>query len=78
MLEQLNWNKIHCGKITADEIQMYVKDKHWQAVRKMMKGASLETKFNMLENYLEACRNKRYAQVQVTNYINALKRGGMI
>ena len=72
------WEALHCGNITTKEIKQWVGDKDWQEVRLRMKGSSLYYKWTQL--YLWLVRNEfnRGACVQVTNYINALKRAGMI
>lgn len=78
MDKELNWHHLHCGPIAQSEIRATVNDPHWQIVRVGLKGASLEERFTTLESYLYENKNSREAQVRVTNYINALARGGMI
>ena len=78
MAEYLNWAFLYCGKITRQEIQEFVKDEKWQQVRISMKGKSLGIKFETLWDWLDSNEWSRKAQVQVTNYITALSRGGLI
>ena len=73
-----NWKSIHSGRITKKEIDLYVKDAEWQEVRLSMKGTSLMYRWFQLFIWLVQKDSSRASQVQVTNYINALKRGGMI
>jgi len=77
-MSNLDWNSIHAGKITQQEILRYCQGTGWQALRRMLKNTTLEEKFRKLKEWLSLHSNSRAAQVQVTNYINALKRGGMI
>lgn len=77
-MSNLDWNSIHAGKITQQEILKYCQGVSWQALRRLLKGATLEEKFQKLKEWLSLHSNSRASQVQVTNYINALKRGGMI
>lgn len=77
--------------LTRREIDKAVRDGHWQAVRNSMVSKSTEEKLNILQKYYsyshkttatlganlteEAARRR---EVQVGNYINALKRGGLL
>lgn len=81
ILMTLDWGKLHVGKITQAEILRYCVNEEgsdWQKLRASLKGKSLEEKYVQLAKWLRAHKNSRAAQVQVTNYINALKRGGLI
>jgi hypothetical protein len=64
-------------KLKQKEIQDAVKDPQWQAFRKTLKGLSTSVKLRRLRQYAKENQGRR-AQVQVQNYINALKRGGQI
>jgi len=74
----MDWRTIHCGYISQEEIAKYVRDKDWQMIRLSMKGAPMSHRFNLLKGYLGRNNHSRAAQVRVTNYINALSRGGML
>lgn len=73
-----HWDKIHCGKITKNEIAEHVVDLNWQTLRLHLKGKDLGYKYFCLCNWLHDNSNSRASQVQVTNYINALRRGGLV
>ena len=73
-----NWSSLHFGLLTQDEITLYVKDVEWQKLRSALVGIPLEAKHYELKRWLKRNDNNRASQVQVTNYINALKRGGLI
>lgn len=72
------WNDIHCGYITQAEIRKYIENPNWQTLRESLLGTTLEYKFEKLKEWLEGHSRSREAQVQVTNYINALRRGGLL
>lgn len=74
----LDWSEIHFGKLTRAEISKCVADSDWQEVRASLHYKSLMERHITLKNYLEKKEYSRCARVQVTNYINSLKRGGMI
>lgn len=76
--KQPDFSKLHSGHISSQEILAYVKDPEWQKLRLAMKGKSLQERYDMMEAYLYEHKNSWEAQVRVTNYINALSRGGMI
>ena len=62
--------------LTRKEILEAVKDKQWQAIRLSLLGTSLEHKFKVLSEWHS--KGDRKSLVQVANYVNTLKRGGLI
>lgn len=65
---------------TAAEVQDYcVQDPVWQVFRMTMKGCTTNQKLDMLKQY-RSCTytNRRRLQVQVDNYLQALRRGGLL
>lgn len=79
-----NWNHLIFGSYAIAEVLEAVKDPNWQRVRIDMLGRSLEYKRERLEAwYREALDDRQQAplrqyQCQITNYVYALKRGGLI
>lgn len=71
-------NVVKMRKLTRAEIQKAIKDPLWQTVRLSMKGVPLKEKSVLLKNWYKTAKNKKKAEVQIINYINALKRGGLI
>lgn len=55
-----------------------VKDDDWQIIRKSMLKKPLEFKFETLKNWLEQNNNSEKSKIQTQNYVQALRRGGMI
>ena len=51
---QLDWKKLYFGRVSPREVAEAVSDDHWQAVRKEMRGASLEDKFCVLAGYYDS------------------------
>lgn len=78
MSKQLNWSLLYFGRVTRSEIKKYVAQNDWQMVRLSLKGTSLMHKYHTLQNWLQINNYSRAAQVQVTNYVTALSRGGLI
>ena len=74
----LDWLNLHAGHISSDEIKAAIKIKGWQIFRKSLKGKSLEEKYTLLEALHNRYPKNRLVQVAITNYINALKRAGLI
>lgn len=59
-----------------------VKDFNWQEFRQKLKSLSTNEKLRLLNGYWltsngDAAQRRR-AKIQVSNYINALKRGGQL
>ena len=70
---------------TTEEVKEFcVNDSEWQRFRLSLKGVSTQAKIRQLnirrESNLDKASGKlgRRHQVQIDNYINALKRGGQL
>jgi hypothetical protein len=75
----LDWSSLIFGSYSIEEILPAVSDVEWQAIRVSMLGTSLDTKFRTLSAYIrEATDDIDLRKIRCTNYINALKRGGLI
>ena len=77
-MNNLNWSALSYGPLTRDEITIYVNDTEWQSLRLSLVGMPSSYKYHELARWLKRNRHDRASQVQVTNYINALKRGGLV
>jgi len=76
------WTK-QFPKYTPEEVQLYcVKDTSWQNFRRSLKGKPTAEKLDRLELYIqdmtESVAMPRGVEVQVSNYISALIRGGQL
>lgn len=61
------------------EVQVHcVQNKAWQAIRLSMKGMSTTEKLETLAAYYDKWRDFYPAEVQVGNYLGALRRGGQL
>ncbi len=74
----MNWREVYFGHINKTEVRQYIVDREWQRVRLWMKGKILIQKFQALKMWLEKNNFNRASQVQCTNYVTALSRGGLI
>jgi hypothetical protein len=77
-MSTLNWSALDYSPLTRTEISVAVLDPEWQDLRRRMLLTRLVTRYAVLKRWLEMHENSRTSQVQVSNYISALKRGGMI
>lgn len=75
---QLSWQELHRGQLEKEEILRFVADIDWQRFRISLKGTTLEHKRAALQTWLMDHNFDHRAKVQVTNYINALRRGGLL
>lgn len=74
-----HWEKyLVFGQYPLKEVLKQVKNEHWQKVRVGMLGMSHEHKWNELRRYLLKNNFSHHSKVVVTNYVYALKRGGVI
>ena len=68
---------------TMAEVQEHVYTTGWQLHRENMKGRPTTTKLDMLSAWRELELKglgylRRRCEVQIDNYLNALKRGGLL
>ena len=75
---KLNWSTLDYSPLTRAEISEAVLEPEWQDLRRRMLLTRLVTRYAVLKRWLEKHEYSRASQVQVTNYIAALRRGGMI
>lgn len=83
LTEFVNWRRFIFGSYTVHEIICAVDSLRWQVVRREMKGEDLRFKYNCLVDYINDSKTGQGGvphdvKVQVTNYVFALKRGGLI
>lgn len=74
----MDWKRLHFGRVSPEEVARHVDNAEWQELRRYLKGKSLEEKHRRLSSWLRQHNNSRASQVQVTNYVTALSRGGLI
>lgn len=55
-----------------------VREDAWYDLRKKMKGTSMDERYDLLMKWLEEHRFDERSRIQVSNYVNALKRAGML
>jgi hypothetical protein len=73
------WEKhLVFGQYDIETVLREVKDVVWQERRVSMLGTSHRRKWNVLRGYLLECGGSFHARCVVTNYVYALKRGGVI
>ncbi len=60
------------------EIQEAIKDVEWQEFRETLKGLSTRKKLIELKKWKTKKGFSKKSLIQVENYLNALKRGGII
>lgn len=77
-MKQLDWNTLIFGTYSPQQVAWAVACDEWQQVRLSMLGQPLEVKYDTLMMWLDLKGYCERAKIQVTNYVNALKRGGLI
>lgn len=80
--ELLNWDTlilaVHPSQAEiANCVYFHGMQDGWQNLREHLKGTSMTYRFKALHLRLKECDHSRVARVQVSNYVLALKRGGM-
>src|SRR5271168_3024059 len=76
--KELDWASMVFGTFNVNDVLKATKDERWQRVRVSMLGTCLQRKFCTLNVYLQEEAFSIEAKIRVTNYVNALRRGGMI
>ena len=76
----MNWKQLIHRSLRKEEISPNspaIKDDEWQMFRISLKGLSTSEKYERLLYWLKKHPTEQ-AKIQVTNYVNALKRGGLV
>lgn len=81
-LSTLDWNSlvlpVHPShQEIANCVYFHGEQDGWQVLRLHLKGHTMLYRYKALKNWLDQNNNSRVSQVQVSNYVLALKRGGM-
>ena len=66
------------GRYNQETVLWAVDSALWQDYRRSLKGKSTEVKVKLLEQWLIENSYDTKSRIQVTNYIYALKRAGLI
>lgn len=75
----LDWNEFRFYDSIPAIIRLcHVKDDDWQAIRKSMLKTDLEFKYRTLKDWLEQKKYSEKSKVQTQNYVQALRRSGLI
>ena len=78
-LQVLMWSKFDFFDWIPTVIRLQsVKDDDWQVVRKSMLKTSQEFKHEALQKWLEKNKYSQKSKVQTQNYVQALRRSGLI
>lgn len=64
-------------KVDISPTSPAISDPAWQEFRKSLKGLPTTTKLRRLRNWRRSHPGQK-SNIQVTNYINALKRAGLV
>jgi len=75
------WSRLLFGSFSLDTVKRCITDPTWQRVRISLLYSSQRDKLERLESYIAQAPDENTLwtrKVQVTNYVNALKRGGLI
>jgi hypothetical protein len=78
ILTKRDWDTLVLGSYNQEQIQKAVADSSWQDFRQYLWDLSLYNKYAALQTWLEDQGYSEKSKVQVTNFVNALKRGGLI
>lgn len=74
----MNWRKLYFGHVSVADMRKYTPNVDWQAARLSMKGTTTGFKYRVLCGWLLDCDFSYASRIQVTNYVTALSRGGLI
>jgi len=74
------WQALLFGTFNVKQVIFAVQDVKWQAFRTSLLNLPLDEKHSRLTHYVTSAPvgTEQIRKVQVTNYVNALKRGGLI
>jgi len=65
-------------RMSRDSVQEAVDDADWQDFRESLLGLPTDEKLDLLDSYLRKPGRDDRREVRVSNYLKALKRGGLL
>ncbi len=75
----MNWSDFKFFEWIPTIVRLHsVKDDDWQQVRRSMLKTTLKFKYDTLQNWLEKNKYSEKSKVQAQNYMQALRRSGLI
>jgi hypothetical protein len=78
-IPEMEWSKFKFFDWIPTVIRLQsVKDEDWQVIRKSMLKTDLEFKYGVLEKWLARNNYSKKSKVQTQNYMQALRRSGLI
>lgn len=66
------------GKYNSKQVHEAVYNPLWQSFRESLKGLNTSEKLKQLEGWVKKYHRAEKVKIQVTNYVYALKRSGLI
>lgn len=76
-----DWDSLIFGRYNQQHVTLAVQNDGWQMFREGLRGTSLNYRFDLLKDYVimgGSMHSRNVREIRVTNYVYALKRGGMI
>ena len=77
-MSQKEYENLISGTYSQSDVFQAVNNMEWQTFRISLKGKSTNEKIKGLREWLVLNDNSHRSKIQVTNYIHALKRGGIL
>lgn len=77
-MSQKEYENLIFGTYSQSDVLQAVNNMEWQTFRISLKGKSTNEKIKGLREWLVLNNNSHRSKIQVTNYIYALKRGGIL
>ncbi len=78
-IDNLDWTKFKFFKWIPTAIRLQsVNEEDWQNIRKSMLKTTLDFKYETLQKWLETNSYSEKSKVQTQNYMQALRRSGLI
>lgn len=77
-MSQKEYENLIFGTYSQSAVFQAVNNMEWQTFRISLKGKSTNEKIKGLREWLVLNDNSYRSKIQVTNYIHALKRGGIL
>ena len=76
----MNWNKLPLLRPLCKNDAFYtaINSATWQDLRLSLRNTTTAYKYIALVDYARRSEDKRKSSIQITNYVNALLRGGLI
>ena len=77
-MESLDWEHLRFGVFSQPTTKAMWDDKEWKCFLTVLSGVPVSYRYKLLDEWVDKHCNTMKSRIQVTAYVNGLKKAGML